>query len=368
MELPRLKIGYVEFLPAYVKEKERYTHILLTGKSGTGKSSLLANWWQQDCFYKVAKVLIEPSGFLTKDCYSISRGQARYCSLDNPISINPMAIDYHPNQICDNIAEALNQVIVMTTPNDRLTVKMRGILDEAIKYCLANNRKSLVNVRDYIENMKGSIETRDGIIQRLNFLINDERIRPILCGNNAIEWGKLIANHETFILDCFGMGRDKMIFLGNLVSQGIKNYFRYERPKEYQPLALYIDECQNFVNTNFYDILKEGRKYKLGCILSTQDFASIDDKMARVMLNVGTLIAFQVGHREAELLGKEIHCPPELLQFLEKYHLAFKSGNERGITKAPRPPIFRKFEPEKKAEPQREVKPIWFPLQSYKEI
>jgi hypothetical protein len=240
MDLPRIKIGLGD-IPVYITD--RYVHVLLMGKSGTGKSSLLSHWWSQDCYFPTAKVLIEPAGFLAADCYSLSKGKAIYCSLKKPVALNPMRAPYDPNQISDNIAESINQVIVLTTPNDKLTVKMRGILDKAVKYCLANNRKSLLLVKDYIENLKGDNETRDGIINRLNFLLNDDRMVHILCGHDSIEWGEFIRQGKTLIIDCFGMSREKMIFTGTLVAQGITNYFRYERPKEYKPLALYIDEC-----------------------------------------------------------------------------------------------------------------------------
>jgi hypothetical protein len=281
-----------------------------------------------------------------------------------------MQAPYHPNQICDNIAEAINQVIVVTTPNDKLTVKMRGILDKAIKYCLENNRKSLVNVRDYIINLneKGTSETKDGIIQRINFLLNDERLLPIICGNNTIEWGKFIQEGKTFILDCFGMSKEKMIFVGSLISQGFKNFFRYERPKEYKPLALYIDECHNYLNYNFYDILKEGRKYKLSCILSTQDFSLVDDHMTRVMLNVGTIIAFKLGSREAQFIAKEIDCEATDIQFLEKYHFYLLTPEIRGKFMAPRPPIFKKLEVKRVELSSKPIskKSQWFPLEAYK--
>jgi hypothetical protein len=361
VELPRLKIGLADYIPIYAKD--RYTGILLLGKSGTGKSSLISNWWQQDCYFKNAKVLIEPSGFLAKECYSISKGNAHYCSLDTPVSINPMQAPYNPNQISDNIAEALNQVIALTTPNTPFTVKMRSILDQAVKWCLGNNRRNLIAVKDYILNLKGDGETRDGIVHRLNFLLNDDRMQPILCGNQSIEWGKLIENRETFILDAFGMSREKMIFAGNIISQGIKNYFRYERPQEYRPLSLYVDECHLFVNFNFMDILKEGRKFKLGTVLATQDFATIDEKLAKVMCNVGNILSYRVGAREARIIGNEMDCSPQTLQFLEKYHVAYLTPIDKGIAKAPRPPIFKKLEVAR-AEPKGKSKG-WFTLEPF---
>lgn len=360
MDLSRLKIARGNYI------KDRYIHALLLGKSGTGKSSMIANWWSQDRFYHNAMVLIEPSGFLARDCYSISKGKPLYCSLDTPISINPMQAPYNPNQISDNIAEALNQVIKLTTSNQELTVKMRGILDEAVKYCLKNNRRSLVNVRDYIVNQNGNAETRDGIIQRLNFLLNDDRMIPIICGNDTIEWGKFIAEGESFIFDAFGMGREKMIFAGNLISQAIKNYFRFERPEKYHPLALYVDECHNFINYNFTDILKEGRKYKLSCVLATQDLA-FDEKLVRILLNVGNIVSFRLGAKEAQVVARELDITPQELQFLPKYHAYFLTPEGTGMGKAQRPPFVKPVEP-KRPEPQREPEGEWFPLESYQPV
>lgn len=327
-----------------------------------GKSVLIQNMWWQDSIIPVAKVLLEPSGVLARDAYSISKGRAIYCSVRNPISLNPMQGNYLPNQICDTIAEAINQLIELTTPNEKLTAKMRAILSEAVKYCLEKNRRTLINVRDYISTLKGNYETRDGIIQRLNFLLEDERLLPIICGNNPVDWQELIENRETLIVDCSEMGTEKMLFLGNLVSQGIKNYFRYAVQSKYQPLALYIDECHNFVNPNFFDILKEGRKYKLGAVLATQDLALFDKKLSQVILNIGNILAFNLGHREADFVAKEFCSTANQLQTLPKYHLAVRTDQGIGVIKASSPPFFRKLEPrvELKSEPEE-----WFELQSY---
>ena len=58
--IPRLKIGTVDYVPTYIKSDERFTHILLLGKSGTGKSTFIENCWQQDSYFKNAMILIEP--------------------------------------------------------------------------------------------------------------------------------------------------------------------------------------------------------------------------------------------------------------------------------------------------------------------
>lgn len=361
MELQRLKIGSVDYVPVHITD--RYTHTLVLGKSGTGKSSLLSNWWRDDGFFPVSRILIEPAGFLAQDCYSISKGKAHYCSLQHPISINPLLAPYDPNTISDIIIEALNQVVTVTTSNQALTVKMVNLLDEAIKYCLSKKLYSLVNVKDYILN-KDKSEAAQGIIHRLNYLLNDERITKILCGHQSIQWGTLIDNAESFIMDCFGMSEAKMVFVGSLVAQGLKNYFRFERKKEYKPVAFYVDECHLFLNSNFFNILKEGRKFKLGCILSTQDFAVIDEKLVRVMLNVGNIISYRLGYKEASYVARENKFTTEEIQFLEKYHVAFLTDKDRGIAKTPRPPFIKPIEI-KSVRLQAEPTKGWFDLEPY---
>jgi hypothetical protein len=390
MELPRLKIGFdnTTLMPVYITD--RYVHILLIGKSGAGKSTSISNWWEQDNYYKNAKVLVDPSGFLARDCYSISKG--KYCSQDHPISINPMKAPYTDSQVSDLIAEAVNQVVTVTTPNQAFTVKMRGILDQAVKWCLNHNRRSLLNVLDYVINQQGDKETRDGIISRLTFILNDPRMEKLLCGNDSVEWGDLISKRQTFILDCFGMSKEKMVFAGSLIAQGINSYFRYSRPAEYFPLSLYIDECHNFISASLSDILKEGRKYKLSCVLATQDFAVIEERMARVMCNVGTIISYRVGHREAQIMANEMgkikpdlvekvfngknfvekvtpYNTKDIIQNLEKYHVAYMTPKAKGIAKASRPPFIREIKIPIKVEPLRNSKkPSWFtlePLESY---
>jgi len=364
MDLPRLKIGTDQetMMPVYITD--RYTHVLLMGKSGSGKSTSISNWWEQDHYYKNAKVLVDPSGFLAKNCYSISQGI--YCSQDHPVSINPMKAPYTDSQISDLIAEAVNQVVTVTTPNQAFTVKMRGILDQAIKWCLNHNRRSLLHVLDYIINQQGDKETRDGIISRLTFLLNDSRMEKLLCGNNSIEWGELIRKGQTFLLDTFGMSKEKMVFAGSLIAHGINSYFRYMRPAEYLPFSLYIDECHNFVSASLFDILKEGRKYKLSCILATQDFAVIEERMARVMLNVCNIVSYRLGHREAGFVARELDIPSQDIQFIEKYHVVYLTPKGKGIAKAPRPPFIKEIKtPVGTTELQRTSKFTWFPLESY---
>ncbi len=351
--------------------KERYFPTFILGATGMGKTSFKLNCYMQDEFGGFAKVAV---GMPARQCFAISRG-AKYCGLYNPISLNPMDSGYDENQISDSITESVNQTIKSTESGAAFSHVMRDVLDEAIRYCLRKNRKSLIHVKDYLATRTGNTTTREAVIHRLNLLLNDERMIPIFCGPNPVRWGELIRKRQTFIFDGYGMGADKMVMAGNLICQGIKNYFRYETPNTYWPVSLFIDEVQNFLNPNLFDILKEGRKYRISSFLASQDLALFDEKMTRVVLNSPNLISFRVAYKEAQLLAREIGYPKEgkdseridLLQNLEKFHFIYKTTGsngkvETGMAKAPLPPLVLPMMP-KKVEPKRTPGKGWFKLE-----
>ena len=69
---------------------------------------------------------------------------------------------------------------------------------------------------------------------------------------------------------------------------------------------LYVDEFQNFVSTEIFShILSEARKYRLNLIMAHQYLWQLDrDIMESVFGNVGTMISFRIGSRDAELLAE----------------------------------------------------------------
>ena len=364
MELTSLKLGMNE--EGIVNWRDPYTHLTCLGKSGTGKSSLMLSMIRQESFYPTAKVIIDPSGFLARDAWSISKGKALYCSVKHPVSINPLMLPYDEDVISDLTAESINQVIERTTANQALTVKMREILDDATKWCLARSRKSLIHVRDYIAAQKGDATARDGLLARLNFLLSNKTMEEILCANNSVSWPKLIAQGKTFILDCHGMSEEKMIFVGCLIVNQLKAHFRFGDTKDYKPLRVYIDECHNFLSLNVLGILKEARKFKFSFVMMTVDFSDIAPKLVHALTNVGTLVCFRLGFREAQMFAREFDCSSQELMLLEKHQLAYLTPREKGICQAPRPPYVRKLEL-KTVAPQRKAKwGGWFPLEPLK--
>jgi hypothetical protein len=192
--------------------------------------------------------------------------------------------------------------------------------------------------------MKQHHETRQGVIDRILMFIQDERMNKMLCEMPSIDIGSLIEKKQSLIIDCHGMNEDKMIFVGTLLTLMVKTYFRFNRKDKYDPLILYIDECHNFVNTNTFNLLREGRKYNISAVLATTDFAGISPQLAHTILsNVGTLIAFRCGFREATPISKEFkNLSLEEVQFLEKHYCAYRTPEDEGVVKTSLAPFVNK--------------------------
>lgn len=356
-----LRIGYNQkSYPVRIKEDHRFLNGITIGKTGAGKSSLLLNFWEQDCWDNVAKAIIVPSGFMAREAYSMVRGKVKYLHLDHPVAINPMMLPFDQYQIASNVVQIIDQLIAGTgTSNLNLTSNMKRLVNEGTIACLDQPRPRLDALVDWLRKQRGNQEAREGVINRLEMVLGNPKMRDILCTEETIDYGKFTEEKDTLVVDCQGMSDEEMVITGTTITHSIKSHLQFSRKKEYFPLAIYVDEAHRFVSPNWYSILKEGRKYKLAAMLATQDFASIPEQLARVMLsNCGTLIAFKCGYREAQLMGREFQTlTPEEIQFLPKYHCAVKTPDEEGIVKTPHPPIVKE---KPLTEPVKSKG--WFPL------
>ena len=86
---------------------------------------------------------------------------------------------------------------------------------------------------------------------------------------------------------------------------------------------LYVDEFQNFATQSFATILSEARKYRLNLTIANQYLAQMEDETAEALFgNVGTLLAFQVGAKDAEILADQLggDLTPQDLMRLPRYH------------------------------------------------
>lgn len=100
-----------------------------------------------------------------------------------------------------------------------------------------------------------------------------------------------------------------------------------------RPFTLVLDEFHHFLGGGGFGysgqdrtlapLLSEARKFGLRLVLANQYVAQLDDGTREAVLgNVGSLVAFRVGGRDAELLGRELGVDPVELREQPLYRAA----------------------------------------------
>ncbi len=95
---------------------------------------------------------------------------------------------------------------------------------------------------------------------------------------------------------------------------------------------LYVDEFQNFATDSFATILSEARKYRLSLTLANQYLAQMEEAtLEAVFGNVGSLLVFQVGARDAEALAEQLggDATPQDLMALPRYRALCPAAGRR---------------------------------------
>jgi hypothetical protein len=138
------------------------------------------------------------------------------------------------------------------------------------------------------------------------------------------------------------LGEDNAALLGAMIITQIqlaamnRSFIKEEDRKDF---FLYVDEFQNFATNSFVKILSEARKYRLCLTLANQYIEQLDEEVQRAIFgNVGTLMSFVVGARDAYILSKEygeLYSENDLVA-LGKFETVLKLSID-GMTSAPFP-------------------------------
>jgi len=125
------------------------------------------------------------------------------------------------------------------------------------------------------------------------------------------------------------LGEDNANLLGALLVTSIQQAAMSRadiREQDRRDFYFYIDEFQNFSTGSFADILSEARKYRLSMTIAHQYTRQLDETTADAVFgNVGSMIVFQVGSDDADVLVRQLRkfpdeIMPEDLTNIPKYH------------------------------------------------
>ena len=357
--------GWGDPLSFGISTVDQRQHISVIGKTGSGKTTLLRNLIVQHIALGHGVGLIDPHGDLAEEIlHHIPPHRADHLAYFNPGDLEfPIGLNLLANVAPDDRHLVASGIVGAFKGiwRDSWGPRLEYILYNAVSALLDCTGTTLLGVNRMLTDAK----YRDGVVSQIKdpfirsfwaeeyagydprfqreaiapiqnklgqFLLNPV-VRNILGQvKSKMSIPFVMDNERLFIanLSKGRLGHDKANLLGCLLTTQFQlgAMARANRPEaERRDFYLFIDEFQNFSTDVFASILAEARKYHLCLTLSHQyiDQLSLPVRQA-VFGNVGTLIAFRVGHTDAEVMEKEFGMtfPASALADLDRYEAVVK--------------------------------------------
>ena len=318
-------------LDVFIKEHDRFVHLLVLGPTGCGKTSqILIPMLEQDIRKGHGVIVLDPKSDLAVKAYAMSIYYKKPGLYFNPVEpdcpfFNPL--DGKESVVIENITTIFEMLTEdsMTYYKDLANNLLRNALRllkrmEAayLDYNtgISSRPATLLALSDLLQNTNNrgrdmvtafkkipgvtpqekkenedivgyfidkyyadrSIDYQNtgGVRTQVSNLINNEHLRRVLNpenGKSDINFSEIIENEgRIFITTAQGELKNLNKYLGFFLMFSIQAAILDRKGNEHtrKPCYWYLDEFQTYANTGFSTILQQGRSYRVSAILATQ--------------------------------------------------------------------------------------------------
>jgi hypothetical protein len=327
-----------------IKKSDRRRHMYIIGKTGTGKTTLIANMAIDDMKKDHGLAVIDPHGDLSEILldYVPSHRINEVCYLDpsdreHPFSLNILEVkdQAQAELIASGIISIFykiyafswgprleyilrNVLLTLTqTPGSTLIDITRILTEKDFRHHIVEHLEDQV-LRNFwlneFEKMPDRLqqEAISPILNKVGQFVSSPSIRAIIGQpKSTIDLEKIMNEGKILILNLSQgrLGEDNAALLGAMIISKIQlaAMNRASIPEaQRKDFYLYVDEFQNFATESFIKILSEARKYRLNLCLANQYMAQIVEPVQKAIFgNAGTLMSFIIGAEDASILEKE---------------------------------------------------------------
>ncbi|MBI2405322.1 type IV secretion system DNA-binding domain-containing protein [Candidatus Gottesmanbacteria bacterium] len=327
-----------------IKKEDRRKHLYIVGKTGTGKSTMIANMAIGDMRNDEGVAVIDPHGDLCdilldyipshriNDVAYLDPSDTQY-----PFHLNPLEVKGESDR--ELVASGIVSIFYKLY-HFSWGPRLEYILRNAILTLLHVPHSTLLNVPELLTN-----ETyREKVVEKLsdrvlkNFWVYEfakmspqmksEAVSPILnkvgqflssqtirniVGSpvSTVNLERMMNEGKIVIVNLSQgkLGEDSSALLGAMIitKMQLAAMNRISQAEEKRrDFYLYVDEFQNFATRSFIKILSEARKYRLDLTLANQYIGQIDEDVQKAIFgNTGSMVSFSVGASDARSLAKE---------------------------------------------------------------
>jgi hypothetical protein len=361
-QLPQegLLLGYSKYRgvkkEVYIKDVDRFRHIYMIGKTGSGKSVTLENMIIQDILEGKGVSVIDPHGELVESILgAVPKERADDLILfdagdtDRPLGLN--LLEAFGDEQKELVAlESMNIMLKLFGGeifgprlqdyfrNGTLTLMSDdsdpGTLIDIVRLFTDDNyqKEKVAKIKNPVvkdfwtkQMAKTGQREKEEMIPfwaaKFGQFITNSTMRNILGQTkSAFDFRKVMDEGKILLVNLSKgkIGEINMQLLGMIMVTKIQlaALSRADIPEQQRKdFYLYVDEFQNFATPAFESILSEARKYHLSLTMAHQYIAQIKnvggeyekglDLSAAVFGNVGTIMAMRVGTEDAEFLEQE---------------------------------------------------------------
>ncbi len=348
--------------PVYMAREDRRRHTYILGRTGSGKSYLMANMAIQDIRNGEGVCIIDPHGDLIQDVLKhVPKSRAEDIILfepfdtERPVGLNMLEVDSDEQKdfavqemisifyklVTDpamlgpmfehNMRNAMLTLMADKEHPGAITDIPRIFTDTAFqKYKISKLQDPVVRAFWEKEMAKTSdfhkSEMLGYLISKVGRFVENSMMRNIVGqAKSGFNFRKVMDEGKVLLVN-LSKGRTGEInakLLGLIIVSKIQMaaLSRADIPEDQRKdFYLYVDEFQNFITDAFASILSEARKYKLNLIIAHQYLAQLQsaagaqgagaqDLRDAVFGNAGTVVTFRTGAEDSEFLTKEFNPP-----------------------------------------------------------
>lgn len=329
-----------------IKREDRFSHIYIIGKTGTGKSTLLETMALQDLDRGNGFALIDPHGDLVERIADRIPPKRLLDVIYLDAADPSQPYGYNPLRRVrqDRIALAASGLIETFQKmwpeawGVRMEHILRNVLMALLEQPAANLHDVLRIVSDtkYRKSIAASLKNEtvrtflqkefdrftfgyraDGIAPIQNkvgaFLADPLLNRILTAPQQELRIRQIMDDGRVLLVNLAKgrIGEDSSSLLGGLLvtTLGLAGYSRSDLdPIRRRDFFIYIDEFQSFTTLAMANMLSEMRKYRLGFTVAHQYLHQLElDVRHAVLGNAGTIIAFRLGAEDAPYLAREFN-------------------------------------------------------------
>lgn len=357
VNLPKtgLKLGFSSYrgmeVPINMNYSDRSKHFYMIGKTGLGKTNMFQNMIIQDIRNGHGVCYMDPNGDAVEWILRhVPKERAEDVIIFNPadvgrpVGMNLLEFDpKYPEQKTMVINEVISifdklydlkatggpifeqymrnaMLLVMDDPQSGSTLmEIPKVLADAEFRKMKLSRCSNQLVKDFwineAEKAGGEAALANMvpyITSKLTQFTSNDIMRPIIGQQTSAFNFRDAMDSRKIVLVTLSkglLGDMNAMLLGMIISGKIQlAAFSRQNIAENQrvPFYFYVDEFQNFTSKTFATILSEARKYALALNITNQYIDQLDeDTCSAVMGNVGTMLAWRIGSKDAEFLKSE---------------------------------------------------------------